>query len=148
MVKLQKTLMPVMAWALAIALLAVPLTAEAGDDVTAKIAALNQSWDDAFNGKDAGKVASLYAEDGRVITGDGTILNGREEIQGLFQGFMDGGFHNHKIEMVDVKVMGDVAHETAKWSGVGGDKKSYGGHLVNIYHKGAEGWQAVLHIWN
>ncbi len=37
MVKLQKTLMPVMAWALAIVLLALPLTAEAGDDVTAKI---------------------------------------------------------------------------------------------------------------
>ena len=147
MLKLQKTLMPVMAWAVAIVLLAVPV-AQAGDDVAAKIAALNQSWDDAFNSKDAGKVASLYAEDGRVITGDGTILNGRGEIEGLFQGFMDGGFHNHKIEMVDVKVIGDVAYETAKWSGVGGDKKTYGGHLVNIYQKGADGWQAVLHIWN
>ncbi len=119
------------------------------DEVTAAINVLNTQWDDAFNGKDAGKVAALYAEDGRVVTGDGNVLNGRTEIQGLFQGFMDSGFHDHKIDMVDVKVKGDIAYETAKWSGVGGDKKSYGGHLVNIYERQSGGdWQAVLHIWN
>ena len=125
-----------------------PLKADSSD-VTAAVQKLNTQWDDAFNGKDAAAVASLYAEDGRVVTSDGKILNGRAEIQGLFQGFMDSGFHEHKIEMVDVRVSGDIAYETAKWSGVGGDKKSYGGHLVNIYQRQADGgWQAVLHIWN
>ena len=119
------------------------------EETAAAVQTLNAQWDDAFNGKDAATVASLYAEDGRVVTADGQILNGRSEIQGLFQGFMDSGFHDHKIEMIDVKVSGDIAYETAKWSGVGGDKKSYGGHLVNIYQRQSDGgWQAVLHIWN
>ncbi len=119
------------------------------DGVTKAIETLNTKWDTAFNSKDAATVASLYAEDGRVVTGDGNILNGRSEIQGLFQSFMDGGFHEHKIEMIDVKVKGDVAYETARWSGIGGDKKTYGGHLVNIYARQSDGgWQAVLHIWN
>lgn len=119
------------------------------DEVTAAVRTLNEKWDKAFNTKDATAVASLYAEDGRVVTGDGNIIDGRAEIQGLFQSFMDGGFHEHKIEMIDVKVNGDIAYETAKWSGVGGDKKTYGGHLVNIYQRQSGGnWQAVLHIWN
>ena len=124
--------------------------AQAGDDeVAATIQSLNAKWDKALNTKDAAALASLYAEDGRVVTGDGKIMNGRAEIQGLFQGFMDGGFHDHKIGMIDVKVKGDIAYETATWSGVGGDKKTYGGHIVNIYERQADGgWQAVLHIWN
>ena len=136
---------------LAVALvLAVAGIAQAGsDDVTAAVRSLNTKWDKALNTGDAAAVAALYAEDGRVVTGDGTIKNGRAEIQALFQGFIDGGFHDHKIEMIDVKVKGDVAIETGKWSGVGGDKKTYGGHLVNVYERQSDGnWQAVLHIWN
>jgi uncharacterized protein (TIGR02246 family) len=124
--------------------------AQAGsDDATAAVQLLNAKWDKAFNSGDAAAVAALYAEDGRVVTGDGTIKNGRAEIQALFQSFMDSGFGDHKIEMIDVKTNGDTAYETGKWSGVGGDKKAYGGHLVNIYQRQSGGdWQAVLHIWN
>jgi uncharacterized protein (TIGR02246 family) len=124
--------------------------AQAGsDDASAAVQLLNAKWDKAFNSGDAAAVAALYAEDGRVVTGDGKIMNGRDEIQALFQSFMDGGFHDHKIEMIDVKANGDTAYETGKWSGVGGDKKTYGGHLVNIYQRQSSGdWQAVLHIWN
>ena len=125
-------------------------TTQAGsDDVTAAVKALNAKWDNALNSGDAATVASLYAEDGRVVTGNGKILNGRGEIQDLFQGFIDGGFHEHKIELIDVKVSGNIAFETANWSGVGGDQKTYGGRLVNIYERQPGGeWQGVLHIWN
>lgn len=51
--------------------------------------------------------------------------------------------------MVDVKTNGDIAYETAKWSGVGGDKNSYGGHLVNVFvRQSGDDWQCSLHIRN
>lgn len=149
MSKISKGFIPLVAFVIVLAVMSGRAALAGGDEVAKAIQTLNTKWDQAFNGKDAATVASLYAEDGRVVTGDGNILNGREEIQGLFQSFMDSGFHEHKIEMIDVKVKGDVAYETAKWSGVGGDKKTYGGHLVNIYARQSDGgWQAVLHIWN
>lgn len=149
MLNSRRSFIALIAFALGLVLIPGGAAHAGSDDVTAAVQTLNTNWDNAFNGKDAAMVASLYAEDGRVVTGDGKILNGRDEIQGLFQSFMDGGFHEHKIEMIDVKVSGDTAYETAKWSGVGGDKKNYGGHLVNIYQRQSGGdWQAVLHIWN
>ena len=39
----------------------------------------------------------MYAEDGRVITGSGDVKVGRDEIEALFQGFIDSGFGEHKI---------------------------------------------------
>ena len=149
MLKSIRGFIPLIAFAIALAMIFGGTARAGSDDVTAAVQTLNTKWDKAFNSKDAASVASLYAENGRVVTGDGKILNGRAEIQGLFQSFMDGGFHEHKIEMIDVKVNGDIAYETGTWSGVGGDKKTYGGHLVNIYERqSGGGWQAVLHIWN
>lgn len=125
------------------------LPALAGGDAAEAVRKLNQEWDNAFNAKDAAKVASLYAENGRVVTGDGNVLNGREEIQGLFQSFMDSGFHDHAIEMIDVRGDGSLVYETGKWSGVGADGKTYGGHILNIYEATPDGdWQTVLHMWN
>ena len=140
---------PIVALALVLVMTFSAAPQAGSDDVTAAVQTLNAKWDKALNTGDAAAVAALYAEDGRVVTGDGKIMNGRAEIQGLFQGFIDGGFHDHKIEMIDVKVNGDIAIETAKWSGVGGDKKTYGGHLVNVYERQPSGdWQGILHIWN
>ena len=149
MLKSRRRFIPLIASVIAFAMMFGGAAHAGSEEATAAVQTLNTKWDNAFNSKDAATVASLYAEDGRVVTGDGKILNGRAEIQGLFQSFMDGGFHEHKIEMIDVKVKGDIAYETGKWSGVGGDKKTYGGHLVNIYERQSGGdWQAVLHIWN
>lgn len=110
---------------------------------------LNAKWDESFNKGDAAAVAALYAEDSRVVTGDGNVVDGKADIQALFQGFIDSGATNHKLEMIDVKESGDIVWETAKWSLTGGDKKEYGGKVVNIYQKQSDGGlKAHLHIWN
>lgn len=110
---------------------------------------LNAQWDEALNSGDAAAVAAMYTEDGRVVTGDGNVVDGQAAIQKLFQGFIDSGFGEHKIDMIDVSESGDVIWETASWSGKGGDGKDYGGKLVNVYQKqGDGGYKARLHIWN
>ena len=125
--------------------LAAPAAAGSLEDT---IGALNAEWDAALNEGDAAAVAALYAEDARVVTGGGDVVDGREAIEALFQGFIDSGFHDHAIDMLSVDRRGDVVWETAEWSGVGGNGETYGGHLVTVYTRGEDGWQAALHIWN
>ena len=132
--------------ALALALAAGPAAAGALED---RVAKMNAAWDAAFNSQDAAGVAALYAEDARAVTGDGTIKDGRAEIEALFRSFMDSGFHDHEIGMLSAERTGDVIYETGTWKGVGGDGKTYGGHLVNIYERQGDGsWKTVLHFWN
>lgn len=134
-----------MSLVLALALGGHSLAGEASDDLAAQA----KAWDEAFNSGDASKVASMYAEDGRVITGDGNVKVGREEIEALFQSFIDSGFGKHEIGVESADVKGDMGYLTGTWSGVGGDGKDYGGHLVNVYERQPDGsWQAVAHIWN
>jgi uncharacterized protein (TIGR02246 family) len=118
-------------------------------DADRDLAALAAAWDDAFNSGDAAGVASMYAEDGRVITGDGNVKVGRDEIQALFQSFIDSGFGKHQIGVMTAEKSGDLGYLTGTWSGVGGDGNDYGGHLTNVYEKQPDGsWKALVHIWN
>jgi uncharacterized protein (TIGR02246 family) len=119
------------------------------DDKAGVLASLASAWDAAFNSGDADKVASMYAENGRVITGSGDVMVGPDEIKKLFQGFMDSGFGAHKIGVTTSEINGDTGYLTGTWSGVGGDGNDYGGHLANVYEKQSDGsWKAVVHIWN
>ena len=107
------------------------------------------AWDAAFNSQDAAGLTELYAEDARVVTGDGTVKDGRAEIEALFRSFMESGSHDHEIAMLSAERSGNGIYETGTWEGTGGDGAIYGGHLVNIYERQDNGsWKTVLHFWN
>jgi len=121
----------------------------AADEMSDMVKGWFAAWDAAFNAKDASGVAALYAEDGRVITGDGNVKQGPAAIQALFQGFMDSGFHDHQLSLEAVDANGDMVYGTGNWKGTGGDGKEYGGKVVNIYERQPdESWKTVLHMWN
>ena len=123
--------------------------AAAAGEASADLEALAKAWDEAFNSGDAAKVASMYTEDARVITGSGDVKVGRDEIEALFQSFIDSGFGEHDIGVATAEINGDMGYLTGTWSGVGGDGKDYGGHLANVYERQDDGsWKAVVHIWN
>ncbi|MBY8974199.1 DUF4440 domain-containing protein [Rhodobacteraceae bacterium NNCM2] len=132
-----------------VAILLIGTTNALAGDYASKVREMNAAWDAAFNDGDAVKVAGMYAEDARVITGDGTIVEGPAEIEALFKGFIDSGFGQHEITMATADGNSDVIYESGEWSGVGGDGKTYGGKLVNIYERQSDGsWKTVIHIWN
>lgn len=133
---------------LSTALVALALPALAGE-ATDKVQEMNAAWDAAFNAGDAAAVAEMYAEDAKVVTGDGTVKTGRDEIEALFQSFMDSGFGEHKLSTDTVRAGEDMVYGAGDWEGVGGDGKTYGGKVVNIYERQDDGtWKTVLHMWN
>ena len=122
-------------------------------NVRTVVTGLNSSWNEAFNKGDASAVAALYDEKATLSAGDGKTLAGRSEIEKLFKGFIDGGVHNHTIDIVEVYGNGDFAYEVARWSAKGrakdGKEPAFGGILTNVFERGADGkWKSMSHVWN
>lgn len=120
---------------------------------TATLQKLNADWDSAFNRGDAKALAALYHEKATLSPGNGKTLTGRAEIEKLFKSFIDGGVNNHKIDIVESGMKGDMAYQVSRWSANGaekdGKKPSFGGVLVNVHQRASDGkWQSVSHVWN
>jgi ketosteroid isomerase-like protein len=137
---------------LAIAFLMANLTASGAakaEDMSSAVQDMYAAWDSAFNAGNAGEVAAMYATDGKVIAGDGTVKTGRADIEALFQSFIDSGFGQHELSLDSASGTSDLIYASGSWSGVGGDGQTYGGKVVHVYEMQDDGsWKAVLHMWN
>ncbi len=114
---------------------------------------LGLAWDEDFNRADAAALAEHYAEDAVLSPGNGEILEGREEIQGLFQSFLDNGVHSHRIEIVRADHTGDLLVQTGHWQAEGtdgdGNAITFGGVLTTSFRRTDAGdWEMVSHVWN
>ena len=128
--------------------LAAPGAAKA-EDMSAEVTEMYADWDAAFNAGNAAEVAAMYAEDAKVIAGDGTVKTGRAEIEALFQSFIDSGFGQHELSLDSASGTSDLIYGSGSWTGVGGDGNTYGGKVVHVYEMQDDGsWKAVLHMWN
>lgn len=115
--------------------------------------AINITWNTAFNSGDIKGLVSLYAEDAILSPGDGKVLVGREEIEKLFNSFIDGGVHDHTLEIVESGATDNMMYQVARWGAKGaetnGETPAFGGITTNVLQKNAEGqWLTKTHIWN
>lgn len=122
-------------------------------DAKATVESLNASWNQALNSGNAHALAQLYAEDALLSPGNGQVLTGRAEIEKLFQGFVDGGVHNHTLEIVKVGGNDKTLYQVARWNANGaekdGKKPSFGGITTSVFEKDVNGkWVARSHVWN
>lgn len=128
-------------------------TVEPVGDMSATVEAANVEWNKALNSGDVKGLATLYTENATLSPGDGKTLVGRAAIENLFQGFVDGGVHNHTLEVVEVGGSGKMIYQVAKWSAQGaeadGETPTFGGITTSVLEQNAEGkWLARSHVWN
>jgi ketosteroid isomerase-like protein len=114
---------------------------------------LNQNWNTLFNKGDAKAVAQLYSETAILSPGNGQILKGKIEVETLFQSFVDGGVHNHAIEVVDSYREGNTLYQVSNWSASGqesdGVTPTFGGVVTLVSKLNEQGeWKLQLHSWN
>ncbi|CAB3696926.1 YybH family protein [Paraburkholderia rhynchosiae] len=122
-------------------------------DARAIVERINSAWNQAFNTHNAQALAALYEETAKVSPGNGKTVEGRSEIEALFKGALENGFHDHSIEVIDARRNGNMAYELATWHAAGPEKDGkspqFTGVLVNVFHKDADGrWRSISHIWN
>lgn len=115
--------------------------------------AINITWNTAFNNGDIKGLVSLYAVDAILSPGDGKVLVGRNEIEKLFNSFIDGGVHDHTLEIVESGATDNMMYQVARWGAKGaetnGEAPAFGGITTNVLHKNADGqWLSKTHIWN
>jgi uncharacterized protein (TIGR02246 family) len=117
------------------------------------VEAANTEWNKALNSGNVSGLAALYSENAILSPGNGQTLVGRAEIETIFKGFVDGGVHNHTLEIVEVGGSDNMIFQVAKWKAQGaevnGEKPSFGGIMTSVFELTAEGnWLARSHIWN
>jgi len=117
------------------------------------IEAANAKWNKALNSGNVKELAALYTENAILSPGNGKTIVGRAEIKNLFKGFVDGGVHNHTLEIIEVGGTGKMIYQVAKWKAQGaeanGKTPSFGGIATSVLQQGSDGnWHTRTHIWN
>ncbi len=122
--------------------------------IKTQIAAINAAFDQAFNAKEAEKIALLYDVNAVVMPAPaGLPVLGAAAIQTFFAGLISAGVIEHQLTLVDAVEDGNIAYQRGNWAGAmmdeNGVKQTFGGNVHLVYRKQADGgWKAVTHIWN
>ena len=82
----------------------------------AEIAATNQVFMGAFGSGDAANVATHYTSDGQLLPPQSELVTGREAIQAFWQGALDMGIKEVKLETVELEDHGATAVEVGKYT--------------------------------
>jgi uncharacterized protein (TIGR02246 family) len=122
-------------------------------DLSAEIASANKAFMEAFNRGDAAGVAALYTDEGRALPPNAETVVGRQAIQAMWQGAMDMGVKEAKLETVDLMPMGektacDIGKYTLKIQPKEGVTVTDTGKYVVIWKHDGESWKLDIDIWN
>jgi len=122
-------------------------------EIKSTILDINTRWDAAFNSKQATEVAALYDNDATVLPAGAAQVSGATAILEFWTNTIAQGIVDHKIEMLEVGVDGNLAFQRGLWSAavvsVEGQRQTFSGNLHVLYRRQADGsWKALTHIWN
>jgi len=114
---------------------------------------INTRWDTAFNNRQAVDVAALYDNDATVLPAGAAQVSGAAAILDFWANTIAQGIVDHKIEMLEVGVDGNLAYQRGLWSAAvvnaEGQRQTFSGNLHVLYRRQADGsWKALTHIWN
>ena len=113
------------------------------------IAAANENFMDTFKRGNAAGMAALYTENGQVLPPNGDFVTGKQAIAIFWQGLMDMGIKEVKLEIVEVEGYGDTAIEVSKYTlqGEGGQALDTGKYIV-IWKQESGKWKLHRDIFN
>lgn len=118
-------------------------------DIHSKIRKADDNFESTFAKGDAAGMANLYTDDGMLLPTGSDFIRGRQAIQQLWQGAMDMGIKQAKLEIVEVEHYGDTAIEVGQYtlSGEGSQVMDQGKYIV-IWKQQNGQWKLHRDIWN
>jgi uncharacterized protein (TIGR02246 family) len=113
---------------------------------------VNAKFEQALTAGDAAAIAALYAEDAVMFPPASPPVEGRANIQALWQSFIDAGVTSLDLNATEIASSGDLAYDLGTFSITtktdSGEMPGSGKYLV-VWHKSADGtWQLYRDIWN
>lgn len=92
------------------------MTVATSVEIRQVIADANKEFMSSFSQGDAAGMAELYTKDGQVLPPNSDIVMGKPAIKSFWQGLMDMGIKEAKLEIVEVEEQGNLTFEVSKYS--------------------------------
>lgn len=114
---------------------------------------LNARWDEAFNIQQPTLVAAYYDDEATVMPAGAAPVTGGKAILEFWRNLIGQGVVDHKIEIVEVIVDGNLAVQRGFWSAAAvnaaGERQTFKGSLQLVFRRQIDGsWKTYTHIWN
>lgn len=131
----------------------IPLAAQVAPpsevDIQSAIAAANEQFMATFVSGDAAGMAAFYTEDGQLLPPNGDFVTGRESLQNFWQSLFDSGLKGVKLEIVEAKVMGELAYEMSTYTLYTADNQvADQGKYIIIWQQVEGQWKIHRDIFN
>ena len=121
-------------------------------DIRSAIEAVNEKFMAALTRGDAAGVAALYTADARLLPPNLEMMKGTEAIQAFWQGGIDMGIKEARLETVEVEAQENVAYEIGKYiltiQPAGGEAITDMGKYLVIWKHQDGSWKLHVDIWN
>lgn len=109
----------------------------------------NETLMSKYSNGDAAGIAELYTEDGRIMPPNSDSAAGRGAVQAFWQGLMDMGIGEIRLEEGDVEGCDDTAYEVSTYKLIGQDGQTLDrGKYIVIWKEMDGEWMLHRDIFN
>jgi ketosteroid isomerase-like protein len=118
-------------------------------DIRSNIRTADDTFEQKFNQGDAAGVAALYSSEAMLLPPGSAVVKGNTAIRDFWQGAMNMGIKEAKLDIVEVEQQGDTAIEVGRYrlKGAGGEIMDEGKFIV-VWKQEAGQWKLHRDIWN
>lgn len=118
-------------------------------DIHDVIRSLANDFESVFGRGDAAGVADFYTDNGMLLPAGFDFVQGKRDIAAFWQGAMDMGIKNAKIDTLEIEQHGDTAIEVGTYTlGDADGRVMDHGKGVVIWQYQDGGWKMHRDIWN
>jgi len=117
-------------------------------DTQSQIEAANSKFEDAFKRGDATAMANLYTLEAQLLPANTDFVRGTVAIRAFWQGVMNMGLKEARLETIEVEAHGDTAIEVGRYRllAAGGAAADSGKYVV-VWKNDSGTWKLHRDIW-
>jgi len=118
-------------------------------EIHSAIRAADDRLESTFGRGDAAGMAELYTATGELLPTGSDFVKGKQAIQAFWQGAMDMGIKNAKLDILEVEQHGNTAVEVGQYTLSGADDQVMDkGKYIVIWKQEDGTWKMHYDIWN
>lgn len=117
-------------------------------DIRPQIESANRGFMTAFKAGDAAGLANLYTPSAQLLPANSDFVRGKDAIRQFWQGVLDIGIKEVKLETLEVEGHDDTAIEVGRYQLIAsGDKVADAGKYLVVWKNNNGVWQLHRDIW-